>query len=45
MNGSAYEAAGKLVAKTYVQQGQDAKRTHEKYIQILLEQVGTGSSQ
>ena len=28
-----------LIPKNYVQQGRDARRTHEKQIQILLQQV------
>lgn len=32
------EAATKLVSRTYVSQGRDAKRTHEKAIQHLLQQ-------
>ena len=43
MNEGASEAASKLVAKTYVNQAKDAKRTHEKAIQHLIQQVGKGS--
>lgn len=39
MNESSYEAATALVSKTYVSQGRDAKRSHEKHIQMLIEQV------
>ena len=40
MNPQAYEAAAKLISSsTYVQQGRDARKSHEKQIQILLEQV------
>lgn len=39
MNHSSYEAASKIISKTYVQQGEDAKKTHEKCIQILMQQV------
>ena len=39
MNKTAFEAASKLVSTTYVKQAEDAKRTHEKYIQILMQQV------
>ena len=39
MNESAYEAATNLVSKTYIHQGQDAKKTHEKSVQILIQQV------
>lgn len=39
MNEKSYEAAAALVHKTYVDQGRDARRTHEKHIQILLQQV------
>ena len=39
MNEGAYEAAAAAISKTYVQQGKDARRTHEKHIQALLQQV------
>ena len=39
MNETSYEAATALVPKTYVTQGRDARKTHEKHIQILLQQV------
>ena len=37
MNTQSLEAATALVP--YVKQGREARRTHEKHIQILLEQV------
>lgn len=40
MNEKSYEAAAGLVSKTYVDQGRDARKTHEKHIQVLLQQVG-----
>ena len=44
MNEASYEAAKKLLsAPTYVQQGRDARRTHEKHIQMLLQQVSLTS--
>ena len=40
MNDSAYSAACRLVpTTTSVQQGRDARRTHERYIRVLIEQV------
>lgn len=40
MNDQSYQAAAKLTSSaTYVQQGRDARKSHEKQIQILLEQV------
>lgn len=39
MNEASFEAASRLVSKTYVNQGRDAKRTHEKAVQILIQQV------
>ena len=40
MNESAYSAACRLVpTTTSVQQGRDARRTHERYIRVLVEQV------
>ena len=39
MNEASYEAAAALVPKTYVSQGRDARRNHEKHIQTLLQQV------
>lgn len=40
MNETAYAAASRLVpTATSVQQGRDARRTHEKHIRILIEQV------
>ena len=38
--GAFYEAAASLVPRTYVAQGRDARRSHERHIQLLLEQVG-----
>ena len=39
MNEASYDAATALVPKTYVTQGRDARRTHEKHIQMLIQQV------
>ena len=39
MNEASYEAAEALVPKTYVSQGRDARKTHEKQIRTLIEQV------
>lgn len=39
MNEASYEAAEALVPKTYVNQGRDARKTHEKQIRTLIEQV------
>ena len=39
MNEASYDAATALVPKTYVSQGRDARRTHEKHIQMLIQQV------
>ena len=39
MNESSYLAAGAAIPKTYVTQGKDAKKTHERHIQVLLQQV------
>jgi hypothetical protein len=39
MNEASYDAATALVPKTYVTQGRDARRTHEKHIQTLIQQV------
>ena len=40
MNESAYSAACRLVpTTTSVQQGRDARRTHERHIRVLIEQV------
>ena len=44
MNEAAHTAAGRLVpTTTAVQQGRDARRTHEKHIRILMEQVCPGT--
>ena len=45
MNESSYLAAGAAIPKTYVTQGKDARRTHEKHIQVLLQQVGASLMQ
>lgn len=42
MNESAYGAASSLVSRTYVTQGRDARKSHEKHIQMLIEQVLLG---
>ena len=43
MNETAYNAAGRLVSTaTAVQQGRDARRTHERHIRVLIEQVLVG---
>ena len=43
MNETAYSAAGRLVpTATAVQQGRDARRTHERHIRVLIEQVLVG---
>ena len=39
MNEESYLAATSLVSKTYVNQGRDARKNHEKSIQILMQQV------
>lgn len=39
MNTESLAAAASLISPTYVSQGTDARRTHEKHIQMLLEQV------
>ena len=39
MNEASYEAAAVLIPKTYVNQGRDARRSHEKHIQTLIQQV------
>ena len=39
MNESSYLAAGAAIPQTYVTQGKDARKTHEKHIQVLLQQV------
>ena len=39
MNEASYDAATALVPKTYVSQCRDARRTHEKHIQMLIQQV------
>ncbi len=39
MNESSYEGACNLIPRTYVSQGRDARRTHEKNIQNLIEKV------
>lgn len=38
LNEACCEAASALVPRTYVKQGQDARKTHEKHIQMLLQQ-------
>jgi hypothetical protein len=39
MNEASFEAASRLVSDTYVRQGKEARRTHEKAVQILIQQV------
>ena len=40
MNEVAYTAASRLVpTSTAIQQGRDARKTHERHIRVLLEQV------
>lgn len=39
MNEDSYHSAEKLVPATYLKQGKDAKKTHEKHIQALLYHV------
>lgn len=40
MNEEGYAAASCLVPPTYINQGKDAKKTHEKQIQALIYHVG-----
>lgn len=40
MNETSYGAASRLVpTATSVEQGRDARRTHERHIRVLIEQV------
>lgn len=39
MNEEGYAAASYLVPPTYINQGKDAKKTHEKQIQALIYHV------
>ena len=41
MNDKSLKAAKALVPSQYIKQGEDARRTHEKQVQILLEQVAS----
>ncbi len=44
MNEESYKAALSAIPKTYVEQGRDARKTHEKHIQVLLQQVSSVGS-
>ena len=41
MNDKSLKAAKALVPSQYIKQGEDARRTHEKQVQVLLEQVAS----
>lgn len=43
MNPESFAAGERLVSPTYVRQGCEARRTHEHFIRLLLEQVPRGS--